>query len=88
VVTCCGLVGSAELPINVFPFILRGVRLIGIDSAECPMPRRQTVWNKLASAWALPQLDRMNDELGLDQLEEAILAMLEGKLKRRVLVKL
>jgi putative YhdH/YhfP family quinone oxidoreductase len=88
VVTCCGLVGSAELPINVFPFILRGVRLIGIDSAECPMPRRQTVWNKLAGAWALPQLDRMNDELGLDQLEEAILAMLEGKLKRRVLVKL
>ncbi len=87
VVTCCGLVGSPDLPINVFPFILRGVRLIGIDSAECPMPRRQTVWNKLASEWSLPQLETMNDEIGLEGLEEAISAMLAGSLKRRQIIK-
>ncbi len=87
VVTCCGLVGSPNLEINVFPFILRGVRLIGIDSAECPMPRRQTVWNKLAGEWCLPQLETMNDEIGLEGLEQAISAMLAGTLKRRQLVK-
>ncbi|MFP4030582.1 MAG: YhdH/YhfP family quinone oxidoreductase, partial [Desulfococcaceae bacterium] len=39
-VTCCGLVASPDLPINVFPFILRGVTLVGIDSQNCPMDRR------------------------------------------------
>nr|WP_320048962.1 YhdH/YhfP family quinone oxidoreductase [uncultured Desulfuromonas sp.] len=87
VVTCCGLVGSPNLDINVFPFILRGVRLIGIDSAECPMPRRQAVWKKLANEWALPQLDSMNDEISLDGLKDAIESMLAGTLKRRILVK-
>jgi len=87
-VTCCGLVGSPNLDINVFPFILRGVRLIGIDSAECPMPRRQAVWDKLADEWALPELETMNDEIGLDGLEESISAMLAGSLKRRILVTL
>ena len=87
VVTCCGLVGSPTLDINVFPFILRGVRLIGIDSAECPMPRRQAAWSKLANEWALPQLDSMNDEISLDGLEDAIASMLAGTLKRRILVK-
>jgi putative YhdH/YhfP family quinone oxidoreductase len=88
VVTCCGLVGSPELPINVFPFILRGVRLIGIDSAECPMPRRQAAWNYLAGEGKLENLDETCEEIGLDDLEEKIQAMLKGELKRRVLVKL
>ena len=39
-VTCCGNVASADLPLNVYPFILRGVKLIGIDSQNCPMPLR------------------------------------------------
>src|SRR6185369_5140757 len=50
-VTCCGLVGSTELPMNVYPFILRGVSLIGIDSAGCPADTRLQVWKKLAGEW-------------------------------------
>ena len=88
VVTCCGLVGSPELPINVFPFILRGVRLIGIDSAECPREPRATVWQKLAQEWKPAQLETMVDEVTLDGLEEKIQAMLKGGLKRRALVNL
>ena len=88
VVTCCGLVASPELPINVFPFILRGVRLIGIDSAEAPMARRQQVWTKLAGNWKLADLNRMVEEIGMEQLEEKIKQMLAGELKRRVLVSL
>lgn len=87
-VTCCGLVGSADLNVSVFPFILRGVRLIGIDSAECPMPRRTSAWQKLAAEWKLDNLEGMVDEVTLDGLEEKIQAILKGGLKRRGLVNL
>ncbi len=88
VVTCCGLVGSIDLPVNVFPFILRGVRLIGIDSAECPMAHRTAVWQKLATEWKLDALESMVDEVTLEGLEEKIQLMLKGGLKRRGLVNL
>ncbi len=87
-VTCCGLVGSPDLPVNVFPFILRGVRLIGIDSAEYPMASRSAVWQKLAAEWKLENLAGMVDEVTLGGLEEKIQAMLKGGLKRRSLVNL
>lgn len=86
-VTCCGLVGSPDLPVNVFPFILRGVSLIGIDSAECPMePRRQT-WDKLAGPWKLKNLESTVTEIGLDGLEDQISAMLKGQTRGRILVR-
>ncbi len=88
VVTCCGLVASIDIPINVFPFILRGVRLIGIDSAECPMERRIKVWQQLATEWKLDNLSAMVDEITLDGLEEKIGLMLNGGMKRRALVNL
>ena len=87
-VTCCGLVGSPELAVNVFPFILRGVRLIGIDSVEAPMASRLKVWQKLAGDWKPDELEAMVDEIHLDGLEEKIQAMLQGGLKRRALVNL
>lgn len=88
VVTCCGLVGSIDIPINVFPFILRGVRLIGIDSAECPMPKRVSVWQRMATELKPDNLEEMVDEVGLDGLEEKINGMLKAQLKRKVLVNL
>lgn len=88
VVTCCGLVASADLSVSVFPFILRGVRLIGIDSAECPMERRIRVWQRLASEWKLDGLAEMVDEVTLDGLEEKIQLILKGGMKRRALVNL
>ena len=57
IVTCCGLVASAELSVSVFPFILRGVSLTGIDSAECPMPERTSLWKKIAGPWKIDALD-------------------------------
>ena len=88
VVTCCGLVASIDLPINVFPFILRGVRLIGIDSAECPMERRVQVWQRMANELKLDNLAGMVDEITLDGLEEKVQLMLKGGMKRRALVNL
>jgi len=88
VVTCCGLVASPDLPLNVFPFILRGVRLVGIESVGCPMPRRKKLWELMAGAWKPEKLDRMVESVGLDGLEEKIQAILQGGLRRRVVVDL
>lgn len=88
VITCCGMVGSPDLAVNVFPFILRGVRLIGIDSAECPMAKRTVVWQRLAAEWKPDRLEAMVDEVKLEELDEKIARMLKGQLARRVLVNL
>ncbi|SDZ74718.1 putative quinone oxidoreductase, YhdH/YhfP family [Desulfuromusa kysingii] len=87
-VTCCGLVGAVDLNVSIFPFILRGVRLIGIDSAECSMERRTKAWQRLATDWKLNQLEAMIDEVTLAGLEDKIQTMLKGGLKRRALVNL
>ena len=86
--TCCGLVGSIDLHVNVYPFILRGVSLLGIDSVQCPMEPRLQVWTKLAGDWKLPQLEDLASECGLGDLEEKISAILQGQLKGRTLVNL
>ena len=87
-VTCCGLVGSPDLPLNVYPFILRGVRLIGIDSVNCPVDTRLSVWEKLAGEWKPGQLAEMVTEVPLEGLEEKIQAILQGGIRGRVVVKL
>jgi putative YhdH/YhfP family quinone oxidoreductase len=86
-VTCCGLVGAIDLNINVYPFILRGVSLLGIDSVQCPLALRSTVWNRLAADWKLPQLDVLAEECTLEGLEEKIAAILKGKLQGRTVVR-
>jgi acrylyl-CoA reductase (NADPH) len=88
VVTCCGNVASADLPINVFPFILRGVSLFGIDSQHCPMPLRVKVWKKLAGEWKFDMLENIYDEIFPDQLNDKVETMLKGKLEGRTLVNL
>jgi acrylyl-CoA reductase (NADPH) len=88
VVTCCGNVASADLPLTVFPFILRGVTLIGIDSQNCPMEERKEVWENLSHAWKLDLLDEYHKEISLDELNDAIQKILKGQNKGRVLVDL
>jgi acrylyl-CoA reductase (NADPH) len=87
-VTCCGLVGSLDLPLNVLPFILRGVSLLGIDSVQCPMAPRRLVWEKLAKEWKPDNLDTIAEECTLQQLEEKIQMILSGKIRGRVIVNL
>jgi acrylyl-CoA reductase (NADPH) len=87
-VTCCGLVGSTDLPINVYPFILRGVSLIGIDSANCPADTRLRVWHKLAGEWKPGRLAEMAMEVPLEGVEEKIQTILQGGIRGRVVVKL
>jgi acrylyl-CoA reductase (NADPH) len=85
-VTCCGLVGSADLPLNVYPFILRGVSLLGVDSVQCPRELRQEVWKKLASDWKPPRLEETAVEIDLNGLEEKMQAILKGEVRGRTVV--
>lgn len=87
-VTCCGLVGSADLVVNVFPFILRGVSLLGIDSVQCPDDVRRSVWERLGRKWKPAGLESAASECTLQTLEEHIQTMLNGGSRGRVLVNL
>jgi putative YhdH/YhfP family quinone oxidoreductase len=87
-VTCCGLVGSPELAVNVFPFILRGVSLLGIDSVQCPRSERLAVWEKLAAEWKPADLEAIASECTLQTLEEPIQKILSGALRGRTVVNL
>ncbi len=87
-VTCCGLVASPDLPINVYPFILRGVSLIGIDSVNCPAATRPQVWEKLAGEWQPERLSELVTEVTLEGVEEKIQAILQGGIRGRVVIKL
>ena len=85
-VTCCGLVASADLRLTVYPFILRGVSLHGIDSARCPMPQRLEIWEKLATVWKPDRLASIASECRLEELSPKIDAILAGKIRGRTVV--
>jgi len=87
-VTCCGNVASPDLNINVYPFILRGIALVGIDSQSCPMAFRRRTWEKIANEWKLPDLDRQTSLCSLEELDGEIERILAGKQKGRVIVDL
>jgi acrylyl-CoA reductase (NADPH) len=88
VVTCCGNVASPDLPLTVFPFILRGVTLIGIDSQNCPMPARVKVWQNLAGKWKLPNLEELATETTLEGLNDQIELILKRQHRGRTIVRL
>lgn len=88
VVTCCGNAASGDLPLNVYPFILRGIKLVGIDSAQCPMERRTEIWQKIADEWDLQFLDTMSSTVTLAEIGAAIDAMLQGKIRGRTVIDL
>lgn len=87
-VTCCGLVGSTDLVMNIYPFILRGVSLIGIDSVNCSMEPRLQVWARLAGAWRPEHLATIAHEVTLEELEGQIQTILQGNMRGRVVVSL
>lgn len=85
-VTACGLAQGMDFPATVAPFILRGVRLIGIDSVMCPQPRRQQAWQRLASDLDRGKLDAATTVVGLAQAIELAPVLLAGKVRGRVVV--
>jgi acrylyl-CoA reductase (NADPH) len=87
VATCCGLTSSHELNTNVFPFILRGVRLIGIDSVECTRQKKIDAWEKIANDFKIDTLDTLTTEISLEEIKEVYSKLLKGNAVGRYLVK-
>jgi len=82
------LVAGADLNLTVYPFILRGVRLIGIDSVQCSMSQRLEIWSKLAKIWKPTHLEELATTISLTQLPEKISEILQGKMQGRIIVDL
>jgi putative YhdH/YhfP family quinone oxidoreductase len=87
-VTTCGSVASTELNMTVFPFILRGISLIGISAQNYPMNLRQVLWQKMASDWKPDNLMQIYTEIKPEDLKTTIESMLKGQLKGRTIVNL
>lgn len=86
-ITCCGNVASPDLNLTVYPFILRGVSLVGIDSQNFPMKERTALWGKLADAWRPADLESLGREVALADLGQEIELILQGKQQGRVIVR-
>lgn len=88
VVCCLGLVESDKFDVTVYPFILRGVILAGIDSAERPMDIRLNIWDRIATEWRIDNPDRIVKEVSLEGLNDEIEAILQGKQIGKVIIKI
>jgi putative YhdH/YhfP family quinone oxidoreductase len=86
-VAASGLTGGAGLATTVMPFILRGVALLGIDSVQLPMAQRVEVWKRLASDLKPAGIDRIGHEIGLNQLDAVLTAILRGEVTGRYVVR-
>ncbi len=86
IVTCCGNAASNELDTTVFPFILRGVSLLGVDSVNCASALRQEIWQRLATDWKPERLETLASEHGLSELDPLIDAILAGRQKGRAVI--
>jgi len=87
-VAACGLTAGHELPMTVYPFILRNVTLAGIDSGWCPLELKHDLWKRLAGPWKLDGLEEIAKFIGLEDLPPQIDAILAGKVTGRVVVEI
>jgi len=87
-VAACGLAQGMDLPASVAPFILRGVALLGVDSVMCPKPRRIEAWQRLASDLDRDKLGLITTTIPLEAVIETGKAIVEGKVKGRVVVEI
>jgi acrylyl-CoA reductase (NADPH) len=87
-VAACGLAGGTDLPTSVFPFILRGVRLLGVDSVMAPQARREAAWARLARDFPTDLLAEVTRTVGLADVPALATALLDGQVRGRIVVDL
>lgn len=87
-VATCGLVASHELHVTVYPFILNGVNLLGVDSAETPKRLRTDLWQKLATEYKPDLLEEMGTIVQLEDIPEYMDEILHGETAGRIVAEL
>lgn len=86
-VAVSGLTGGSEVSTTVFPFILRGINLLGIDSVNCPMETRKVIWQKMANDFKpVGLLDTIKKEVNLNELPQSLSLILNGEMRGRTIV--
>lgn len=85
-VAACGNAGGNDVPANILPFLLRGVNLLGIDSAVKPMPERREAWARLTRDLPLDKLDAMTTVIGLKDVVDWGGKILKGQVRGRVVI--
>lgn len=85
-VACCGLVASPQFQASVFPFILRGVNLLGVDSVNLPLAHKRQLWNKLATNWKPDGLLKLETKVGMSGLDAALKTVLAGQSTGRLVL--
>lgn len=85
-VAACGLAQGMDLPASVAPFILRSVKLLGVDSVMCPKPRREQAWARLAKDLDMAKLDSLTSHIKLDDVIAAGADIMSGKVRGRIVV--
>ena len=86
VISCCGNVAGAMFTSSVFPFILRGVQLSGIDSAESSLTLKKELWNLLSNQWSLNLTDHIKT-IQIDGIGDEVKRILKGNQVGRVVIK-
>jgi len=87
VVAACGLAQGADLPGPVMPFILRGVTLAGVDSVMAPLALREQAWARLASDLDVALLERITEEITLDEALARAQDLMAGRVRGRIVVR-
>ncbi|EOD78112.1 Alcohol dehydrogenase [Grimontia indica] len=87
-VAACGLAGGFDLPTTVMPFILRGVKLLGVDSVYAPFERRQKAWQRISELLPTSYYNNGCREISLEEVPEAAEAITNGQITGRVVIKL
>ncbi|WP_372740660.1 MDR family oxidoreductase [Neptunomonas sp.] len=87
-VAACGLAGGFKLPTTVMPFILRNVRLQGVDSVMCPVERRIKAWNRLQTDLPAAALGEISQVISLEQVPEYASKIVNGQVQGRTIVDL
>lgn len=87
-IACCGMVNGTDLNTSIFPFILRGVTLYGVDSAETELSIKEEVWSNFSNDWKLNELENNIKEIGLSDLPKEIDTILKGQQIGRIRVKI
>ena len=86
-ITCCGLVDSPIFTSSVFPFILRGINLVGIDSAEASINKKAEIWYNFANHWKLDGIQNISKNVDMYGMMDEIKTIFEGRQVGRVVLK-
>ncbi len=85
-VAACGLAGGSDLPANLMPFLLRGVRIIGIASSDCPQAERIRAWQRLAQEIPQDKLEKAISVCALNDIPDFSTQILQGLVQGRIVV--